>query len=204
MDLLNWLNGRNKPLSRMTRAELRRQELLLEKERTTLLGRVTKLAGQKQELFNRGFSEKTPEVRRILAQEFELKTTEQLMLARQLNIRSKEMLTVSRLRMLRENADRAKATGGKLGLVSEKDILRLGKLIEDDSIKAELYQERLDEILAIGRGVDEGAAALSEAGQTVMKIWDQLDTGALKDPVEAFDEADRRVREQQQARPETA
>jgi len=43
----------------------------------------------------------------MLAQEFELKTSEQLMLARQLNIRSKEMLTVSRLRMLRENADRA-------------------------------------------------------------------------------------------------
>jgi hypothetical protein len=204
MPFLNWLTDRKKPLSQMTRAELRRQELLLDKERNQLLTRVQKLARDKQDLFTRGFQEKTPEVRRVLAHEFELKTTEQLMLARQLNIRSKEMITVSRLRMLRENADRARATGGKLGLVSEKDILRLGKLIEDDAIKSDIYQERLDEILAVGRGVDEGEAALSEAGQTVMKIWDQLDTGTFKDPAEAFDEADRRVREQQQARPETA
>ncbi len=135
----------------------------------------------------------------MLAQEFELKTSEQLMLARQLNIRSKEMLTVSRLRMLRENADRAAQTGGKLGLVSEKDILRLGKLIENDAIKAEVYQQRLDEVLAIGAEVDEGAAGLSKAGQTVMDVWAKLDAGAIEDKAEAFDEADRRVREHQQA-----
>ena len=99
MSLFEWLTKRKKSLSQMTRSELRRQELLLEKDRTQLLNRVTKLATQKQELFDRGAGEKTPEVRRVLAQEFELKTTEQLMLARQLNIRSKEMLTVSRLRM---------------------------------------------------------------------------------------------------------
>src|SRR3972149_5040432 len=109
MALLEWLTKRKKPLSRMTRSELRRQELLLEKDRSQLLNKITRIATDKQTLFERGAQEKTPEVRRILAQEFELKTTEQLMLARQLNIRSKEMLTVSRLRMLRENAERAGA-----------------------------------------------------------------------------------------------
>lgn len=182
----------------MTRSELRRQELLLDKERTQLLNKVTKLAADKQKLFERGASEKTPELRRVLAQEFELKTTEQLMLARQLNIRSKEMLTVSRLRMLRENADRA-GQSNHLGLVSEGDILRLSKLIESDSIKAEVYQERLDEILRIGAAMDEGSAGLSEAGQTVMSVWEKMDAGALTDKAEAFDEADRRVRERQAA-----
>ena len=196
MSLLDWLTKRKKPLSKLTRSELRRQELLLEKDRTRLLNRVTKLAKEKQEIFDRGAGEQVPEVRRMLAQEFELKTSEQLMLARQLNIRSKEMMTVTRLRMLRENADRAQQTGGKLGLVSEKDILRLGKLIESDSIKAEMYQQRLDEILSLGAAVDQGAAGLSEAGQTVMKVWEKLDTGVISDNTEAFDEADRRVREQ--------
>lgn len=199
MSLLDWLTKRKKPLSRMTRSELRRQELLLEKDRTRLLDRVSKLAKDKQGLFERGAGEKVPEVRRMLAQEFELKTSEQLMVARQLNIRSKEMLTVSRLRMLRENADRAARTGSKLGLVSEKDILRLGKMIENDAIKADMYQQRLDEVLAIGAEVDEGAAGLSEAGRTVMDVWEKLDRGAIGDAGEAFDEADRRVREQQQA-----
>ncbi len=199
MAFLDWLVKTKKPLSRMTRSELRRQELLLEKERTRLVNRVTKLAKDKQGLFERGAEEKTPEVRRMLAQEFETKTTEQLMLGRQLNIRSKELMTVSRLRMIRENADRAKATDGLFGLVSEKDLLRLGRLIENDEIKAEVYQERLDEMLAIGRAVDEGTVGLSEAGQTVMDIWNKMDVGAIADAGEAFDEADRRVREQHKA-----
>jgi len=199
MSLLDWLTKRKRPLSRMTRSELRRQELLLEKDRNRLLDRVTKLAKDKQGLFERGAGEQVPEVRRMLAQEFELKTSEQLMMARQLNIRSKEMLTVSRLRMLRENAERASKTGGRLGLVGEKDILRLGKLIENDAIKADIYQQRLDEVLAVGAEVDEGASGLSEAGQTVMDVWEKLDAGAIEDRAEAFDEADRRVREQQQA-----
>jgi len=198
MAFLEWLTKRKTPLSRMGRADLRRQELLLDKDRNQLLGKITKIAKDKHTLFERGADERTPEVRRMLAQEFELKTTEQLMLARQLNIRSKEMLTVSRLRMLRENADRS-GRSGRLGLISDADILRLGKLIESDAIKAEVYQERLDEILAVGSAVDEGAAALSSAGQSVLSIWEKMDAGALTDKKEAFDEADRRVREKHAA-----
>ncbi len=193
---LEWLTKRKKPLSQMTRTELRRQELLLEKDRTRLLNKITKLAKEKQELFERGATEKTPEIRRLLAQEFELRTSEQLMNSRQLNIRSKEMMTVSRLRMLRENADRARESG-RLGLVSQADILRLGRLIESDAVKAEVYQERLDEILSAGAGVDEGAAGLSEAGQSVMNVWEKMDAGTITDKEEAFDEADRSVRERQ-------
>jgi len=196
--LVEWLTKRKKPLSRMTRSELRRQELLLDKDRTQLLKRIEKIAKDKQTLFERGAGEKTPEVRRMLAQEFELKTSEQLMLARQLNIRSKEMLTVSRLRMLRENADRA-GQKSKLGLVSEADLLRLGKLIESDAVRTELYQERLDEILAVGTGVDQGEAGLSEAGQSVMNVWEKMDVGVITDTAEAFDEADRSVRERNAA-----
>ena len=199
MSLLDWLTKRKRPLSRMTRSELRRQELLLEKDRTQLLKRVNKLAKEKQGIFESGAGEQVPEVRRVLAQEFELKTSEQLMLSRQLNIRSKEMLTVSRLRMLRENAERAGATGGRIGLIGEKDILRLGKLIENDSIRAEVYQERLDEVLSMAAGVDEGADGLSEAGRSVMDVWQKLDDGAIADATDAFDEADRRVREQHSA-----
>ena len=194
MAFLEWLTKRKKPLSRMTRSELRRQELLLGKDRTQLLNKITKIAKDKHELFERGAEEKTPEVRRVLAQEFELKTTEQLMLARQLNVRSKEMLTVSRLRMLRENADRA-GKSSKLGLISQTDILRLGKMIESDSVRTEIYQERLDEILAIGAEADESGAMTSDAGRTVLDIWDKMDAGTITDKSDAFDQADRSVRE---------
>lgn len=197
MALLNWLTGKNKPLSSMNRQELRRQELLLEKECAQLLKRIEKIGKEKQALFDRGASEKLPELRRMLAQQFEVKTSEQLMISRQLNIRSKESMTVTRLRLLRENAERARAHGSKLGMISEKDIIRLGKLIETDAITTEMYQQRLDEILSLGAEVDEGAAGLTEAGRQVMDIWEKMDTGLIADKSEAFDEADRRVREQQ-------
>lgn len=198
MGFLEWLTKRKKRVSEMTRAELRRQELMLEKDRTQLLKKVEKLAKDKQGLFDRGSQEKSPEVRRILAQEFEMRTTEQLMIGRQLNIRSKELMTVSRLRMLRENADRA-GQHSKLGLISETDMLRLGKMIESDAVRAEVYQEKLDDILSVGASVDEGTGALSDAGQSVLNVWEKMDAGAISDPIEAFDEADRTVREKHAA-----
>jgi hypothetical protein len=199
MTFLDWLVNRKKSLSAMTRVELRRQELLMEKERNRLLQRVKKLAGDKQDLFERGAAERTPEIRRALAQEFDVETTEQLMLARQLNVRSKELLTVSRLRMLRENHERTRHAGASLGLISEKDLLKLGRLIENDAITSELYQERLDGLLEQGAEVDTGAMALTPAGQAVLDVWDRMDRGVLKDPLEAFDEADRTVRQQHRA-----
>lgn len=199
MGLLDWLTSKRKPLSKMTRQELRTQELLLEKERNVLLKRVEKLSREKQTLFQRGAQEKSPEVRRVLAQEFELKTTEQLMVSRQLNVRGKEMLTVSRLRMLRENAERNKLTGDRIGMIGERDLLTLSKLVEDDAVTTEMYQERLDQLLEVGAGVSEGTSGLSEAGQAVMDIWDKVDKGSLTDVNEAFDEADRRVREHKSA-----
>jgi len=203
MGLFDWLTKRRKPLSKMTRQELRQQELTLEKERNLLVKRIEKLAREKQKLFERGAGEKAPEVRRTMAQEFELKTTEQLMVARQLNIRSKEMLTVSRLRMIRENTERARAAGDRIGMITERDLVGLSKLIENDAITTEMYQERLDALLEIGAGVDEGAAGISEAGQAVMDIWDKMDAGDIADATEAFDEADRRVREQTSAAEES-
>lgn len=197
MGLFDWLTKRQKSLSEMTRQELRRQELLLQRDRDQLIKRITNLAEQKQEVFERGRSEKSPEVRRVLAQEFDLKTTEQLMASRQLNIRSKEALTVTRMRMLKENADKARARGSRLGMIGEKDLLALEKMIENDAITTEMYQERLDDMLQVG---GEGAeTALTPGTQQVLDIWEQMDTGLIADSNEAFDEADRRVRERHEA-----
>ncbi len=199
MQFIDWLTRRTKTISQMTRTELRRKELLLEKDRSRMMHRIKKLDASKQEIFKKGAGEKSPEIRRAYAQEFELRTTEQLMVSRQLNVRSKEILTVSRLRMLRENADRATESGGQLGLISEVDLLRLSALIENDAVRGEAYQERLDDVLGTAAAADESGAALSDSGQAVMNIWDKMDVGALSDDTEAFDEADRRVREQQRS-----
>lgn len=196
MGLFDWLTKRGKALSQMTRQELRRQELLLDRERQQLHKKIQDAAGKKQEIFQRGREEKSPEVRRMLAQEFDLKTTEQLMMGRQLNIRSKEYLTVSRMRMLRENADRAKARGSRLGLISEKDLIALEKMIANDSITSEMYQERLDDMLQVS--ATDGESILTPGSKQVLDVWEQMDTGLISDEGQAFDEAERRVRERHQ------
>jgi hypothetical protein len=134
-------------------------------------------------------------MRRTYAQQFDLQHTEQMMIARQLNIRSKELLTVSRLRMLRENASASRLADAGRITIREGDLATIARLIESDSVTSEIYQERLDEILALGHAADEGAAGLSPAGQELMKIWNDLDAGLIKDTASAFEEAERRVRE---------
>jgi hypothetical protein len=191
MNFFTWLTTKRKTLSTMTAAELRAQEMLLENERNRMQNRVQKLATDKQKVIERGAVEKTPELRRTYAQQFDLLHTEQMMLSRHLNIRSKELLTVSRLRMLRESAQRSGLSSAGLGTIE--------RLIESDKITTEMYQERLDTILQLGHEADTESAGVSAAGQELLKIWNDMDAGLIKDSSEAFDEAEKRVRERQKA-----
>src|SRR6188508_601602 len=110
MALIDKIFGK-KTLSQLTRQELRREEILLTKDRDKLFKKIGDIATAKQKIFQQGAQQKSPELRKVLAQDFELKTQEQLMAARELNLRSKELLTVSRLRMVKENNERGKALG---------------------------------------------------------------------------------------------
>src|SRR5882757_4586940 len=167
MALIDKIFGHKKTLSELDRQELRKEEILLTK------------------------------LRKALAQDFELKTQEQLMAARELNLRSKELLTVSRLRMVKENTERGRALG-RLN-VTDKDVAKISGWIEDDAVSQDMYMERLDSILDLGAQSDKDAlasAGLSGAGQELMNIWNDLDRGAVKEP-EAFAQADEAVRKRQ-------
>ncbi|MCA9242577.1 MAG: hypothetical protein KDA32_01380 [Phycisphaerales bacterium] len=197
MNFFDWLTTKRKTLSTMSVAELRAQEMLLENDRNRMLRRVEKLATDKQGVVERGAKEKTPEMRRTFAQQFDLLHTEQMMLSRHLNIRSKELLTVSRLRMLREMS-RQSVAGPGLVAIGESDLAAIERLIENNEITAELYSERLDEILKIGHAADtEASAGVSPAAQELMRIWSDMDAGLIKDTATAVDEAERRVRERE-------
>jgi hypothetical protein len=197
MALIDKLFSRKKTLSELDRQALRKEEILLTKQRDKLFTRIEGIAGAKQKIFQQGATQKSPELRKALAQQFELKTQEQLMSARELNLRSKELMTVSRLRMVKENSERGRALG-RLNL-TDKDVARISGWIEDDAVSQDMYQERLDAILDLGLQSDKDAlagAGLSGAGQELMNIWNEMDRGALKEE-EAFREADRAVRRKQ-------
>jgi hypothetical protein len=194
MALIDKLFNRKKTLSQLDKQELRKEEILLTKQRDRLFKRIETIGTQKQQIFKQGATQKSPELRKALAQDFELKTQEQLMAARELNLRSKELLTVSRLRMVRENNDRGRAMG-RLNL-TDKDVAKISGLLEDDNVSQDLYRDRLDALLEIGAQGDKDAlatAGLSSAGQELMNIWDELDRGGVKHE-QAYEQADQAVR----------
>lgn len=195
MALIDKLFGtRKKTLSELSRQELRKEEILIGKQRDRLLKKIEDLAAAKQRIFQQGATQKSPELRKALAMDFELKTQEQIMAARELNLRSKELMTVSRLRMVKENSERGRALG-RLNL-TDKDVAKISQWIEDDAVTQDMYTERLDMLLELGAQADKDAlasAGLSAAGQELMNIWSDLDAGRLKEE-EAYEEADRAAR----------
>lgn len=200
MALIDKLFGKTKTLSELSRQELRREEILLTKQRDRLFKKIETISTDKQRIFKQGATQKSPELRKALAQDFELKTQEQLMAARELNLRSKELLTVSRLRMVKENTERGRALG-RLN-VTDKDVAQITSWIEDDAVTQDMYVERLDTILDLGAQSDKDAlasAGLSGAGQELMNIWNDLDRGAVKE-TDAFDQADQAVRKRTAAK----
>ena len=197
MALIDKIFGKQKSLSQLNKQELRREEILLTKQRDRLFKKIETLSQNKQKIFKQGADQKSPELRKALAQDFELKTQEQLMSARELNLRSKELLTVSRLRMIQENKQSGRALG-RLN-VTDKDVARISQWIEDDAVSQDMYVERLDQILDIGAQSDKDAmasAGLTGAGQELMNIWNDMDRGAVKE-TEGFEQADQAVRKRQ-------
>ena len=86
MALIDKLFGKKeKTLSELSTAELRREEILLTKDRDKLFKKVEQVAADKQKIFQQGATQKSPELRKALAMQFELKTQEQLLVGRQLN-----------------------------------------------------------------------------------------------------------------------
>ena len=194
MALIDKIFGKKKTLSELNRQELRREEILLEKQRDRLFKKIETIGTDKQKIFQQGATQKSPELRKSLALQFEMKTQEQLMVARELNLRSKELMTVSRLRMVQENREKGRSLG-RLN-VTDKDVARISSWIEDDAVTQEMYSERLDQILDLGEQADRDALAatgLKEAGTEIMNIWNDMDRGVVKQD-EGFEEADKAAR----------
>lgn len=194
MALIDKLFGNNKTLSELNRQELRREEILIGKHRDKLFKKIEQIATDKQKIFQQGAQQKSPELRKALALQFEMKAQEQLMAARELNLRSKELMTVGRLRLIKENQESGRAAG-RLNL-TDKDVARISQWIESDTVSQDMYRERLDTILDLGTQADKdviSGSGLSQAGQELLNLWDEMDRGNVKQE-EAFEQADKAVR----------
>jgi hypothetical protein len=181
MSLLDKILGRNKTLSQLDQHELRKEEILIGKQRDRLIQKLDTFAAQKKKLFEQGAKTTSPELRKAFAQQFELAASEQLMVAREINIRTKELMTVSRVRMVREHQGKGRALG-RLN-VTAADIAKLSGLIENDAVTQDMYGQQLDSLLELGAQSDRDAlngATMGESGGELLKIWEQMDRGELQ------------------------
>ena len=197
MALIDKIFGRKKTLSDLNKQELRKEEILIGKQRDRLFKRIEEIATAKQKIFQQGATQKSPDLRKALAQQFELKSQEQVMVARELNLRSKELMTVSRLRIIQEGRQTGKALG-RLN-VTDRDMAKITAWIEDDAVSQDMYMERLDQILDIGAQADKDAlasAGLTSAGNELMHLWEEMDRGVIKED-EALEEANKAIRRKQ-------
>ena len=176
---------RKKPLARMDARELRKAELLAGGQRRRLTRQIEGLATQKQGIFEHGAKTKSPELRRTLAQQFELLTAQEMIVGRTLNMATKEAMIVGSLLA-------AKTHGGRESLVHTQDIAGLQRAMDKDAAAAAAYHAILDDALA-GMEVAEGETGLSEAGSAVLRCWGEMDAGVTK-LGDAMAEADRATR----------
>lgn len=183
---LDFFAKRRKPLGKMTALQLRKEELMAESRRNKLEKKAVKLAEKKQKIFDRGAKETSPELRRTLAQQYDLNTTEQLMVGRELSIATREVMIVGRVRAVKQNA-------GNSAAVRPTDLAGIEMAMDKDAASAAAYQEILRNAMD-ATTIDEGDAMLSGAGQDVLAAWEGLDTGTM-DAETAMAEADKHTRE---------
>jgi hypothetical protein len=195
MGFWEWLRGGKRRILDYSLEDLQREQRILNREKNHLVKKMERLAREKQDIFNKGASRKSPELRRALAQDYELKTAEEQMAGRSLNIKSKELLTVARLRMVRESKNNA-GTSRLLAGLNEKDMVELSRLIADDEVTREMYEDKLNEILAAGMGEEKPEEQLSDTGRKLMEIWEQMDDGEIADHREAFEKAESSIRKE--------
>ena len=176
---------KKKPLARMDAKELRKAEILAGGQQKRLTRQVEGLAAQKQSIFENGAKTKSPELRRTLAQQFELLTTEEMIVGRTLNMATKEAMIIGRLLT-------AKTHGGRESLIHGSDIAGLQRAMDKDAAAAAVYHAMLDDALA-SMDVAEGETGLNEAGSAVLRCWGEMDAGTTK-LGDAMAEADRATR----------
>ena len=66
MALIDKIFGKKKTLSDLSKQELRREEILLTKQRDRLFAKIQTLGTNKQKIFETGSSQKSPEFRKAL------------------------------------------------------------------------------------------------------------------------------------------
>jgi hypothetical protein len=193
MGLFEFLGVKKKEL---TLEQVKREEIKLGIRETQTLSKLEKLEKEREDIFSKGMKIKSPPRRRQLARLYEMKSTGVKTLERELSILSKEITTISALKLALER--RTTGKDGVSRILERVDEARLMTYLEDDKISQEMYLEKLNGVLST---VTDGATQITEdlgkEGSEVMDVWQKMDEGEIENFADGLKLADKAVRQKE-------
>jgi len=193
MGLFEFLGVKKKEL---TLEQVKREEIKLGIRETQTLSKLEKLEKEREDIFSKGMKIKSPPRRRQLARLYEMKSTGVKTLERELSILSKEITTISALKLALER--RVTGKDGVSRILERVDEARLMTYLEDDKISQEMYLEKLNGVLST---VTDGATQITEdlgkEGSEVMDVWQKMDEGEIENFADGLKLADKAVRQKE-------
>ncbi|MHC4605519.1 MAG: hypothetical protein ACYTAF_01115 [Planctomycetota bacterium] len=198
MSILDWLGKKKKTLKL---EDVKREEIKLGIREQQTINKLEKMDKEREEVFARGAKVKSPSRRRQLARLYDSKSGGVKLLERELSVLSKELTTISALKIVLERRELKKDGIQKLlNRVREAELMTM---LENEKITDEMYLEKLDTVLST---VTEGAAEVIEdlgrEGSEVMQVWQKMDDGEIESLDDALKIADQAVRDKEEKEPE--
>jgi hypothetical protein len=173
--------------------QVRREEIRLNLKESQTLAKLEKLEREREEIFARGSRIKSPPRRRQLARLYDAKARDVGGLERELAALSKELTTITALKLALERQQSSKE--GVTRLLARVDEAKLMAYLEDDKITREMYLEKLDGVLsAVSDHAHEITRDLGTEGREVMDVWQKMDEGEIEGVDAGLKLADRAVR----------
>ena len=178
--------------------QVKREEIKLGIRETQTLSKLEKLEKEREEIFAKGMKIKSPPRRRQLARLYEAKSSGVKMMERELGVLSKEITTISALKLAMERRHNGKE--GVSRILERVDEARLMTFLEDDKVTQEMYLEKLNSVLST---VTDGATQITEdlgkEGSEVMDVWQKMDEGEIDSFADGLKLADKAVRRKEKA-----
>ena len=196
MGLMDFLGMKKKEL---TLEQVKREEIKLGIRETQTLAKLEKLEKEREDIFAKGLKIKSPPRRRQLARVYEMKSSGVKMMERELSLISKEITTISALKLVLERRHNSKE--GVSRILERVDEAKLMTYLEDDKISQEMYLEKLNNVLS---SVTDNATQITEnlgkEGSEVMDVWQKMDEGEIENFEDGLKLADKAVRAREKQR----
>ena len=149
----------------LTLEDVKREEIRLGIRENQTLAKLERLEKEREEIFSKGSRIKSPSRRRQLARLYDMKTNGTKMMERELSTLSKELTTMSGLKLALERKKMSKE--GASQLLQKVDEAQLMTLLEDDKITQELYQEKLASVKPVEERPQQFVQPVHHADQPV-------------------------------------